>query len=348
MNKTMQAARFHGATKPLVLEEVPVPEIGPQDVLIEVKACGICGTDLHIAREGTIPTAKVPITLGHEIAGVVVAVGAEVRDWRAGDRVAVYPHEPCGNCSLCQSDREALCPQTKVLGLHLDGGFAQYLKIRADSLISLPEEIPFEQGAIITDAVSTAYHALTERGRLQPGETIAIFGCGGVGHQAIKLARLLQAAKIFAVDISEGALKRAKEAGADELINAQSQEPSRRVRELSDGEGVDLALEFVGRESTVTEALRSTKRGGRTVVVGVGPERVTLPPLQVFVGVEASLLGSMGFSRRDLREVVELVVSERLDLSGSVTEVLPLARINEALEHLEKRVRDPVRIVVVP
>jgi len=348
MAATMKAARFYTAQSPLRPEEIPIPELGAHEALVEVRACGICGTDLHIAREGTIPTAKIPITLGHEVAGVIAKLGSEVRGWKEGDRVAVYPHEPCGSCYACRSDREALCPNTKVLGLHIDGGFAQYLKIRADSLIPLSAQIPFEQGAIITDAVSTAYHALTQRGQLQPGETVAVFGCGGVGHQGIKIAKLLKAQRIFAVDIAEGALRRAKEAGADELIDAKVGEPSRQVKELTRGEGVDLAVEFVGLKTTVTEAMKSLKRGGRLVIVGVGHERVELPPLRVFVGGEFSIMGSMGFSRRDAQEVIELVTAGKLDLSGSVTEKLPLAQINEALEHLEKRVGDPVRIVIVP
>jgi D-arabinose 1-dehydrogenase-like Zn-dependent alcohol dehydrogenase len=234
------------------------------------------------------------------------------------------------------------------LGLHIDGGFAQFLKIRADCLLRLPAQIPFEQGAIITDAVSTAYHAVTQRGQLQKGEVIAIFGCGGVGHQAIKIARLLEAKTILAVDIAEGALRRAQEAGADELINAKPGEPARKIKEQTGGEGVDLAIECVGLKSTVSEAMKSLKRGGRLVVLGVGNERVELPPLRVFVGTECCIMGSMGFSRQDARTVIELVAQGKLDLTSSVSATWPLAQINHAIDQLEQRHGDPVRIVVLP
>ncbi|MFQ5525261.1 MAG: alcohol dehydrogenase catalytic domain-containing protein [Thermoanaerobaculia bacterium] len=346
--RMMSAARFYEAGNPLRVEDVPLPEPGPGEAVVEVKACGLCGTDLHIAREGTIPTAKVPITLGHEAAGVVASVGSAVEEWRVGDRVAVYPHEPCGDCRLCHSGNEALCPETRVLGLHIDGAFAQYVKIRSDSLLALPEEIPFEHGAILTDAVSTAFHALTQRGRLVPDETLAVFGCGGVGHHVVKLARLFEAGRIFAVDLAQGALNRAEQAGADELVQAGGEEPWRRIRERSGGEGVDLAIECVGKSATVGQALRSVRRGGRLVVVGVGKERVELPPLRVFVGSELTVMGSMGFSRGDAREVIRRATAGQLDLTASVTETLPLDRINEALERLEKRSGDPVRIVVAP
>ncbi|MCP3962768.1 MAG: alcohol dehydrogenase catalytic domain-containing protein [bacterium] len=346
--KTMLAARFSNARQPLDLVETPIPDLGPGEVLVAVEACGLCGTDLHIVHEGSIRPERVPITLGHEAAGVVDRVGREVAGWKAGDRVAVYPHEPCGICPSCTGGSEALCPSTRVLGLHLDGGFAQYLKIRADCLLSLPEEIPFDQGAILTDAVSTAYHALTRRAHLAAGETLAVFGCGGVGHHAVKLAKLLGAGRILAVDLEQGALRRAGEAGADEIIDATGASPARAIRELTGGEGVDLALECVGRASTVVEAMKSLRRGGRLIVVGVGTDRVQLPPLRVFVGAELTVMGSMGFSRKDMEEVLRLTAEGRLDVSQSVTQRWPLEKINEALEGLERRVGDPVRMVVTP
>ncbi len=346
--KTMLAARFSEAGQPLALVDMPIPDLGPGEVLVAVAACGLCGTDLHIVHEGSIRPARVPITLGHEAAGVVDRVGDGVEGWQAGDRVAVYPHEPCGTCPSCTGGNEALCPSTRVLGLHLDGGFAQYLKIRADCLLSLPEEIPFDQGAILTDAVSTAYHALTRRAHLASGETLAVFGCGGVGHHAIKLGKLLGAARIFAVDLEQGALRRAEEAGADEIIAAAGASPAREIRELTGGEGVDLALECVGKASTVVAAMKSLRRGGRLIVVGVGTDRVELPPLRVFVGAELTVMGSMGFSRRDLEEVLRLTAQGRLDLSRSVTQRWPLEKINEALQGLERRDGDPVRMVVTP
>jgi D-arabinose 1-dehydrogenase-like Zn-dependent alcohol dehydrogenase len=344
----MKAARFYGVDQPLKVETVPDPEPGPGEVLVSLKAAGVCGTDLHIALEGTIPTATQPITLGHEGAGVVATVGPEVSGWSAGDRVCLMPHVPCGECAYCLAGQETLCPRTQILGVHRDGVFAEYILTRADSLIPLPESIPFEIGAILTDAVSTAYHAVVCRGGLRAGETVALIGCGGVGHHGVVWARHYGAKKILAVDISPQALERALEAGADQGLDAREGEVARRIRGLTDGLGVDLALEFVGRAETVSEGLKSLRRGGRLVVVGVGPERVTLPPLQVFVGLEVAMLGSMGFHRADLEKVIKLVAEGQVELGQSVGQALPLSQINAALRLAAGHGGEGARVVISP
>jgi len=344
----MYAARFYKAGQPLQIEEIETPEPGPGEVLIETRAAGICGTDLHIALEGTIPTAYTPITLGHEGAGVIVALGKGVTGWQVGDRVCFLPHVPCGECWYCTQDREALCPRTQIFGLHRDGTFAGFIAVPSHCLVALPEGIPFEQGAILTDAVSTAYHAVAVRGSMQPGEIVVVIGCGGVGHHAVLLAHKLGAARVIAVDVSDGALRRAQEAGADAVVNGLEEDVAKRVKDLTDGLGANLAVECVGRAETVTTALRCLRRGGRTVIVGVGPERVTLPPLQAFVGMDLTLQGSMGFDRADLEAVLGMVVKGELDLSRSVSEKLPLKEINLAMRRVAEQREDSVRVVVTP
>lgn len=344
----MKAARFYGANEPLKIEDVPKPQPAPGEVLLAVKAAGLCGTDLHIALEGTIPTAITPIILGHEAAGVVAAVGPDVKAWREGDRACLMPHLPCGECYYCTHGEEALCPQTQILGVHRDGAFAEYVKIAANSLVALPENVPFEIGAILTDAVSTAYHAVICRGRLQPGENVAVIGCGGLGYHGIVWARHQGAGQVIAIDIAQSALERAKSAGANEVIDVGEGNTAKKIRALTGGLGVDLALEFVGRAETVTEGLKSLRRGGRLVVVGVGPERVTLPPLQVFVGVEAALLGSMGFHRTDLEKVIELVAGGEVEMSDSVGQALPLSEINAALRLTAESRSVGARLLVTP
>lgn len=344
----MKAARFYEPGKPLEIETLPDPQPGPGEVIVAVRAAGVCGTDVHIALEGTIPTANTPITLGHEAAGVVAGVGPGVEAWQAGDRVCLMPHMPCGECYYCTTGEEALCPRTQILGVHLAGAFAEYVKMPADSLVALPDNVPFEIGAILTDAVSTAYHAVVCRGNLRPGEKVAVIGCGGLGHHGVVWARQLAAGQIIAVDLAPGALERAKSAGADEVVDAKEGDAAKKIRSLTGGLGVDLALEFVGRAETVTEGLKSLRRGGRIVVVGVGPERVILPPLQVFVGVEATLLGSMGFHRADLEQVIQLVAEGKVDLSESVGQVLPLQAINDALRLVNERNSGGARVVVTP
>ena len=342
----MKAARFYGADQPLKIEDIPEPSVGPGEVLLAVQAAGLCGTDLHIALEGTIPTAYRPITLGHEAAGIVAKVGDGVVDWKVNDHAAVFPNIACGECYACLSGREALCLKSRILGVQTDGAFAEYLLVPARTLIQLPEAIPFEIGAILTDAVSTAYHAVACRGNVQRGETVVVVGCGGVGHHAVIWAKQRGAAEVIAVDTSAGALRRAQEAGADHTLNPIEANVPKAVRALTNGAGVDCALEFVGRAETVTIALKCLKRGGRAVIVGVGQERVTLPPLQVFVGNELSLVASLGFHRDDLEKIVEMVAARTVDLSASVSEVVPLSEINTALHRLAEQKSDAVRLVV--
>lgn len=342
----MRAARFYGAAEPLRLEDIDKPVPGTDEVLVEIRAAGICGTDLHIALEGTIPTSHTPITLGHEGAGVVAATGDGVTGWEVGDRVCFLPHVPCGGCWYCTRGREALCPQTQILGLRRDGTFAEFTTVPARCLVALPPDIPFEQGAVLTDAVATAYHALAVRGAMQPGETVAVIGCGGVGYHVVLLARKLGAARLIAIDIDRGALRRAKEAHADAVLHPRD-DVAEQVRVLTDGLGADLAVECVGRAETVTTALKCLRRSGRAVVVGVGPERVTLPPLQAFVGMDLALLGSMGFDRADLEAVIDMARRRELNLAGSLGELVPLAEINGAMQRLAERKTDSVRVVIV-
>lgn len=344
----MRAARFYAVGTPLSLEEMPAFAPGPGEARVEIKGCGICGTDLHIALEGTIQLPKTPITLGHEAAGVVAEVGPGVTGWAPGDRVTIFPNVACGTCYPCREGREVLCLNAQVLGINRDGAFAESVTLPVACLLPLPEAVPFPVGAIVADAVSTAYRAVVHRGALRSGERVAVFGCGGLGVHGIKVARLVGASRIIGVDVAPGALRRAREAGATETVDAREGEAAKQIRSLTAGEGVDLALEFVGLKASVTEAIRSLKRGGRAVIAGVGPDRVELPSLRSFVGGELSVLASMGFTREDVQTVIQLTASGRLDLASSVTDVIPLPAINDGLSRAFAREGDPIRIVVVP
>ncbi len=345
MESVMRAARLHSPQAPLQIEEVPLPQTANGEVLVRVLACGVCGSDVHMAR-GTVPVRKTPIVLGHEIAGVVAASGPG-EPWEEGDRVVVRGGSGCGRCDGCRSGRDNLCQEQRVLGMDEDGGFAGYVKAPASNLVALPDGIPFEIGAILTDAVATPYHALTERGGLRPGESVAVFGCGGLGTHAVQIAGALGAGPVFGVDVRSGALDRVRSLGADSTKDASQAEPSRAVREQAP-EGVDLALECVGKPETIAQAVKSLRPGGRAVVVGMGPEPINLPPPALFAWREYSLVGSFGSTERDLDRVIELVESGRLDLRRSVSARYPLAETNRALEALESGEDDPVRLVILP
>jgi len=348
MEGKMKAARLYKPGKPLKIEEVSIPRIDSEEVLVETRACGICATDVHTAVHGSIPISFSPMTLGHEPSGVIVEVGAAVKGWKAGDRVIALGAATCGACSSCQEGRDSLCLSAQVMGMHRDGAFAQYFKIPARSLIALPDQIPFDQGAILADAVATPFHALTKRGKLQAGETVAVFGCGGLGLHAVQLARVCGASKVIALDVSEAALERARRVGADETVNVSQEKGAQRVKELTGGKGVDLSMEFVGLQETIDQAIKSLKRGGRTVVVGIGGQNMEIVPPYIFVWSEYQLIGSFGSDRADIQKLVELVKNQKLNLSESITGHIPLEEVNQGIHNLEKKVENPVRIIVSP
>jgi 2-desacetyl-2-hydroxyethyl bacteriochlorophyllide A dehydrogenase len=341
----MTAARFHQAHQPLVLEQVEVPQPGPGEVLLEVQACGLCGSDLHILKGETF-TGFTPIIMGHEAAGIVAELGPAVSGWQVGDRVAVNCVMSCGLCFNCQRGRDSICLERKLIGIHVDGALAKYVKVKARSLVPLPDAITFEQGAITTDAVATPYHALKARGGLRSGDSVAIIGAGGLGSHAVKLARIMGAKPVIAVDVSPEVLARARSFGADYVVNAANDDPVEAVAEITKGLGVDLALECVGSARTVTWAVQMTCVGGCAVVVGLSPESIDLGEITPFVRKEVALMGSSAFETKEIKELVDLAAAGRLDLSQSVSGTLSLKEINQGLERLEKNKGDIVRLVV--
>lgn len=344
----MRAARLQTPGEPLTIESVPVPVPESDEVLVEVEACGLCGTDIHLAVDGDIPVERTPITLGHEAAGVIAAVGDAVSQYAVGNRVALFPSATCGHCRFCTAGRESLCENSKVYGMARDGSLAQYVAAPSRSLIAIPDDIPFDVAAIVTDGVSTPFHALRSRGALKAGEAVAVVGCGGLGTHAILLARMMGAGFIAAVDVQEQARQRALELGADVALDPRGDVSIRRSIRGHLGRGVDLALEFVGRAETVELALGVLDTGGRAVVVGVGMAEPVLPPLVRFVGREHSVVGSFGMDKRDIEDLFALIARGRLDLGRSVSARYPLAEINEALSRLASKDTDVVRLVVNP
>src|SRR5437868_284493 len=244
-NHTMKATRFYAVNTPLRIENIPVPEIDADEVLVQVKAVGLCGSDVHIVYEGVTPTAFKPITLGHEPAGVVARVGSKVQGWTPGDRVSVLPLLFCGTCPRCLRGQSQVCEQRRVIGIQAEGALAEYLKVPAKNLVRLPDNVPFSVGAIITDAVATPFHALIDRAALKSGESIAIFGLGGLGLHAVQIAKLAGARSVIGVDVRPEQLERARQAGADVIIDARNGSPVTTVMEATGGRGVDVAAEFV-------------------------------------------------------------------------------------------------------
>ncbi len=341
----MLAVRLHEGAK-LRVEEVPDPVAGPGEVRVAVRAAGLCGTDLHAAH-GRLPVPVLPVVMGHEGAGVVEALGEGVADVAVGDRVLLLPSETCGDCDPCRAGHLGLCAGARIFGMARDGTFADRIVVPRACVLPLPDGIPFEHGAILADAVATAYHATAGRGGIGGGERVAVIGCGGVGYHAILLARLLGAKSVVAADVGEGALRRAESAGADATVNVGADGARKAIRRACGGDGPDVVIEYAGRKASVELAIACVARGGRVVVGGVGMEAPQLPPLISLVGREISVLGSMGYTRTELCRVVELAATGLLDLSGSITNRYPLERAADALEDLANRRGDPARLALI-
>ncbi len=344
----MKAVRFHGVGEPLRIEDVPTPEPGIGEVLVRVAACGICASDLHIF-DGSLPNAsRPPVTPGHETSGTVAGVGDGVTDWTEGDRVSVFPGRRCGVCARCRNGGEVeRCALSPSMGIDFDGGWAEFVAVPAECLVRVPDNVPLDQAAIICDAVGTPYNAVVEVAHLRPGERAAVFGIGGLGTHGVMIARLAGASFVAAIDTNAGARKRAEALGADLVIDPSATDPSAAIRDATGGEGVDVALDFVGANDVLKAAVRSLDVDGRAIVVGVGGDRIQLGPSSLFAISRTQLRGAYGYRRSHLETLLRLVSTGRLDLSGSVSATLPLDDANEGVAILSEKRNDPVRVLLV-
>jgi 2-desacetyl-2-hydroxyethyl bacteriochlorophyllide A dehydrogenase len=342
----MRALRLVQVGQPLQMQDVPLPTIGRRDALVRIRAAGICHSDVHY-RAGVSPVRAPPVTLGHEIAGVIEEVGAEVTNVQAGDRVCLHYLVTCGDCSYCSGGREQFCVQGKMLGKHLDGGYAEYIAVPARNAIPLPDEIPFEHGAVLMCSSATSYHAL-RKARLKAGEVAAIFGVGGLGMSAVQLARAFGALHVYAVDINAQKLQLAATYGAT-AINASTTDPIEELQRLTGGRGVDVALELIGLPQTMQQAVQSLAPFGRAVIVGIAPEPLPLDTYRQLIGKEAEVIGSNDHLLQELPTLIEFARRGVLDLSEVVTRTVPLDAnaVNQALDDLES-FSGSIRVVIVP
>jgi D-arabinose 1-dehydrogenase-like Zn-dependent alcohol dehydrogenase len=343
----MRAARFDAATRTLQVQDVPIPEPGPNEVLVRVEACGICLSDVHLL-EGTLPGPLPVVTPGHEAAGTVERTGHLVPGWLPGDRVLLAGGRNCGSCRACIRGRVEECEAAQVMGFSYDGAWAQYVVVPYGTLTGVPHGLPFEQAAILADAVSTPYAALTDRAALRPGESVGLWGIGGLGVHAVQVARMVGAGPIVAVDPLPSARERALRLGADVALDPRAVDVVAEVARLTDGRMLDVAVDLVGANVVLAQAAASLGRFGRCVMVGLSLDDVQLGP-GVFFGIQSqSLLGHLGYKKRHLDELVTLVELGRLDVSGSISGVLPLEDVQRGVDRLTSKQGDPIRLVVQP
>jgi D-arabinose 1-dehydrogenase-like Zn-dependent alcohol dehydrogenase len=342
----MKAVRLIEVGKPLRLEELATPPIGPDDVLVRVQAAGICHSDAHY-RAGISKAGPLPMTLGHEIAGVAEEIGANVKHIAAGARVCVHYLATCGRCAFCFAGHEQFCASGRMIGKHCDGGYAQFARIPGRSLFELPEEIPFVQGAVMMCSSATSLHAL-RKARLQGGESAAIFGFGGLGFSAVQLAKALGAGDVFAVDINPAKLRMAAGLGAIPIDPAKG-DAAEQIREATHGRGADVALELIGKPATMEAAVRCLGRFGRAALVGLTRQTFAVASYEDLINKEAEIIGVSDHLASEIPLLLDLARAGKLQFPAGVlrTILLDADAVNQTLDGLESA-GDSIRTVIQP
>jgi succinate semialdehyde reductase (NADPH) len=354
----MRAAVLAAVGAPLVIEDLPIPRPKAEEVLIKVAACGVCHSDLHVAKgELKFP---LPCVLGHEISGVVEELGPGVRGLKKGDPVVSSFILPCGRCPSCARGRDDLCEtffamnrlkgtlydgesrlrrsDGTTLAMYSMGGLAEFAVVPVTDVFSLPPSVPLAEGCILGCAIMTAYGAVKHQAEIQPGDTVAVVGAGGVGSNVVQLARLFGAAEVIAVDIRDDKLAEVQKLGATQLVNGSRGDAAGQVAALTGGRGVDVAIEALGRPETVQSAFMMTRDGGRTVVIGLAPGQATAS-IEVTRLVRRSirLTGSYGCRvRTDMPEIVGLAARGLIDVSKPISRRYRLEECPEAYQALNR------------
>jgi S-(hydroxymethyl)glutathione dehydrogenase/alcohol dehydrogenase len=365
----MRAAVLEAPGKQLAVETIPVPRPGRGELLVQVAACGVCHTDLHVIKgEVAFPT---PAVLGHEISGTVAELGEGVAGLEAGDRVIGTFIMPCGECGACLRGRDDLCErffaQNRLRGTLYDGttrlaradgsplamysmaGLAEFAVVPANALFPLPSRVSSDEGAILGCAAMTAFGAVRNAAGLQLGERVAVVATGGVGSMIVQLARAQGAVQVVAVDVGEEKLSAARALGATDSVDASAGDPVERVLELTGG-GVDVAFEVLGREETFLQALAMLRDGGRLVAVGITPADARAPiDVTRLVRRGLRIVGSYGARpRTDMPALLALVERGVVDPGGAVTRRFPLEEAQAAYEALDRREIVGRAVVVMP
>jgi propanol-preferring alcohol dehydrogenase len=331
----MKAAVLHEVGGPLVVEDVPHPVPGPDQVLIRVRACGL-GLTLVWNRNGRRSAGRLPRIIGHEIAGDVVETGRMVDHIQPGERVAVYYYLVCGSCRWCRRGRENLCENRKgQIGREMDGGLSEYVSVPVANVCPIPPNVTYVDAAIAADAIATSLHILTSRAQVVAGETVLIIGGGGgVGIHLVQMAKYLDA-RVIVADITAEKLSLASEAGADEVVDSSRLRIDEEVHRLTDGCGVDIVVEMVGLDETLSQGVACLDRGGRLVMVGSYDRNASLAVTHSTLGGEASVMGSQYCTRSDLERALLLVDQGRI--RPIVPVLCDLEQANGVLKRIERK-----------
>ena len=332
----------------LTLTDMAAPAIGPQDVLIRVRSCGICGSDVH-GMDGSTGRRIPPLVMGHEAAGSIAEVGRDVSQWKAGDRVTFDSTVSCGECAFCRTGDINLCDNRQVLGVSCGdyrrhGAFAEYVAVPARILYRLPESLSFDHAAMI-EAVSVAVHAV----HLTPftaGDTAVVVGCGMIGQLTIQAAKAAGFAQVVGVDVDDARLAVAQSAGADAVLNSRSCDVPAEIRARTNGRGADAVLEAVGMTAPIQTAISAVRKGGTVTLIGNFSGQIDLP-LQQVVTRQIRLQGSCA-SAGEYPKCIELMASRRIRVDDLISAYTPLEEAASWFDRLYRREPNLMKVIVRP
>ena len=347
MAKKMKAAVLT-KLRTIEVQELDVPTPGPDEALVRIRACGLCGSDVHYFEHGKIGPYVVtkPIILGHEAAGEVVAVGSEVRNVAPGQRVTIEPGVTCGRCEYCKSGRYNLCPEVRFLATPpYDGAFCEYIAIRADFLYPIPDSMSYEKAALI-EPLSVGLHAVN-RGGLKTGETVVIMGMGPIGMMTLLAAKAAGAGRVIGVDLEAFRLDRALQMGADGVVNLREEDGMEAILRLNGGRKADLAIETAGNGKAAQASLQAVRRGGRVVLVGLPQEEATPVSIPYIVDNEIDIRGVFRY-HNTYPTGVAVMAAENLNLDPIITDRMTLDETPRAFEKAINEKNRTLKIVIEP
>ena len=333
------------ATRQVEIQELPIPEIGSGEVLIRVRAAGICGAELH-AFIGTHPLRKPPVQMGHEMAGDVVDVGDGVIHLTKGDRVSVFPLRHCGSCSNCKEGMYNLCKNLLLLGTsQWPGPFAEYITAPENLVFKVPSHVTHQEAAI-AEPLCVAIHAVNRIGTLING-TVAILGVGTIGLASVVAAREAGAERIFVTDIMDFNLEVANRFGTSLAVNTNREDPVAAILEATDGRGVDAVLIAAGFSSVFNQAIKMVRPQGKVVTIALFDDVVTIEQPNAFVMGEKTITSSWAETHQDFIKSIDIIATGKFRFEDFITHQMPLEKTKEGLELFEKRHEDFIKIMIV-
>ncbi|MFX1537226.1 MAG: zinc-binding dehydrogenase, partial [Promethearchaeota archaeon] len=340
----MRVANWYGG-KDFRIENVPIPKIKDSEVLVRVRAVSICGTELHAFAGISKRREEVhglPLIMGHEFSGEVVEIGKNVEKVAVGDRVSVKPLITCGKCEQCGAGQDNICSNIKMIGLHVDGAFAEYVSGPAENCYKIPDSVSFEEGSLM-EPCSVGLHAIKAT-PIELDDDFAVIGDGPIGLIGLQMAKLAGAGKLFLIGHRNYRMESAKDLGADYVINGKEKDPVEEVLKLTNNKGVDAVLEAVGAGKTVQQGIDIVKKGGTVSVVGLMEKMMALNMLNVTVK-EVRIQGIYGYTKKEFESSIRLASANKINLKQLITHLLPLEEIAKGFEILAQK-KNAIKIVI--